>query len=150
MQPLATVESEFRAIRDVVAQALRDDRRPGHADLSQAAAGLETAYIARLFSVFEGLLREYLTANDPRRRSVPYRAVAVINRTAAVWRIPDLIRDDVQEAREYRNSVVHPDGTAYAAISLSEARSRMSDNSPRLKAGASTGLTDAMLPHSGL
>ena len=132
MQPLATVEREFVLIREAVAQALHDVSRPDYAQLSQAASGLETAYIARLFSVFEGILREYLAANDPRHRRVPYRVMDVINRAASAWSIPDQVRDDVQEAREYRNSVVHPDGTTRAAIAVSEARSRLSKFFARL------------------
>lgn len=132
MLPLAAIEGEFRVIREAVAEALQDISRPNHAPLKQAEAGLETAYVARLFSVFEGVLRSYLRDHDPRHRPVPRRAFDVINRTASLWRIPNEIRDDVQEAREYRNSVVHPDGTTRAAISLSEARSLLSKFAARL------------------
>ena len=132
VQPLATIEREFLVIRAAVAQILQDISRPDYAALSQAAAGLETAYVARLFSVFEGILREYLAVHDPRRRLVSKRVFDVINRTASVWRIPNQIRDDVHEAREYRNSVVHPDGTTRAAIPLTEARSLLSKFCARL------------------
>lgn len=56
----------------------------------------------------------------------------VINRVASLWRLPNDTRDDVQEAREYRNSVVHPDGTTRAAISFSDARSILSKFLARL------------------
>ena len=132
VQRLQIIAEDYLAVRQAVIQSLQDTRQPGSAILSRAEGSLETAYIARLFSEFEGILRRYLVMNDPRRRPVPRNMYNVISRAASIWRIPDPMRDSVQEAREYRNSVVHPDGTSRAAISFSDARSILSKFLARL------------------
>lgn len=126
VQRLRVIAEDYTAVRSAVSRSLQDASLPGHAMLDRAEGSLETAYIARLFSEFEGILRVYLKANDPRHRPVPRNMYDVINRVTSTWRIPDDTRDAVQEAREYRNSVVHPDGTTRAAIPLSNARSILS------------------------
>lgn len=126
VQRLVVIANDYLGVRQAVARSLQDTRLQDYATLARAEGSLETAYIARLFSEFEGILRAYLMANDPHRRRVPKNIYDVINRVASVWSIPDDIRDEVQEAREYRNSVVHPDGTTRAAIPFSEARSVLS------------------------
>ncbi len=123
VQRLAVIAEDYRAVRGAVVQALQDTSQPGSAVLDCAEGGLETAYIARLFSEFEAILRGYLSANDPHLRPVPRSIFSVINRAASVWRIPNSLRDDVQQAREYRNSVVHADTTTRAAIPFSDALS---------------------------
>ena len=132
VQRVVLIAEDYLAVREAVVRSLQDTSQPGHATLNRAEGSLETAYIARLFSEFEGILRQYLKANDPRRRLVPRNMYDVINRVASVWRIPNGTRDDVQEAREYCNSVVHPDGTTRAAISFSDARSILSKFLARL------------------
>lgn len=132
VQRLVIISEDYSAVRQAVSRSLQDTSLPGIAILSRAESGLETAYIARLFVEFEGILRLYLGINDPRHRPVPRAMYAAINRTASVWRIPNAVRDDVQRAREYRNSVVHPDGTTRAAISFGDARSILSKLLARL------------------
>jgi len=132
VQRLVVISEDYLAVRQAVSRSLQDTSLPGYAMLNRAEGSLETAYIARLFVEFEGILRLYLKTNDPRRRSVPRAMYAVINRTASVWHIPNDIRDDVQRAREYRNSVVHPDGTTRAAIAFGDARSILSKFLARL------------------
>ena len=132
MQRLLVIAEDYAAVRQAVIRSLQDTSLPDYAPLSRAEGSLETAYIARLFSEFEGILHSYLQANDPRRRPVPKNISNAINRTASIWRIPDGIRDDVQQAREYRNSVVHPDGTTRAAISFADTRSILSKFLARL------------------
>lgn len=126
MQRLVVIAEDYLAVRQAVIQSLQDTSLPGHATLGRAEGSLETAYIAGLFSEFEGILRAYLKMNGPRRRPVPRNMYDVINRVAAVWRITDATRGAVQETRVYRNSVVHPDGTTRAAIPFSDARSILS------------------------
>ena len=126
MQRIVVISEDYAAVRQSVVRSLQDTRLSNYAVLNRAEGGLETAYIARLFSEFEGILRLYLQANDPRRRPVPRNIYDVINRAASVWHISDDIRDAVQQAREYRNSVVHPDGITRAAISFSDTRSILS------------------------
>ena len=132
VQRLLVIAGDYAAVRQAVISVLQDTSLPQYAALSRAEGGLETAYIARLFSEFEGILWQYLWASDPRHRPVPKNIYDVINRVSSVCRIPNEIRDAVQEAREYRNSVVHPDGTTRAAISFFDARSTLSKFLPRL------------------
>lgn len=132
VQRLLVIAGDYAAVRQAVVRSLQDTGFPDYALLSRAEGGLETAYIARLFSEFEGILRPYLQENDPRRRPVPKNIFNTINRTASIWRVPDPIRDAAQEARQYRNSVVHPDGTTRAAISFSDTRSILSKFLARL------------------
>ena len=132
MQRLVVIAEDYLAVRQAVSRSLQDTSLAGNAILSRAESSLETAYVARLFSEFEGILRPYLAANDPRQRSVPRSIFSVINRASSVWRIPNSIRDDVQEAREYRNSVVHPDSTTRTAIPFPDARSFLSKFLARL------------------
>jgi len=132
VQRLVVISEDYRAVSQAVMLSLQDTSLPGYAILNRAEESLETAYIARLFSEFEGILRQYLKANDPQNRPPSKSAFSLINRAAAVWRIPNDIREDVQKAREYRNSVVHPDGTTRAAISLPDTRSILSKFLARL------------------
>ena len=126
MQRLLVIAEDYAAVRQAIVRSLQDTSLTNFAVLNRAEGSLETAYIARLFSEFEGILRQYLQANDPRRRPVPKSIYDTINRTASIWRVPTDIRDAVQEAREYRNSVMHPDGTTRAALPFSDARSILS------------------------
>ena len=132
MQRMLVIAEDYAAVRQAVIRSLQDTSQPGYAMLNRAEGSLETAYVARLFVEFEGILRLYLKANDPRRRTVPRNMYAVISRTASVWRIPNDVRDDVQRAREYCNSVVHPDGKTRAAIAFGDARSILSKFLARL------------------
>jgi len=132
VQRLVIVTEDYGAVRQAVARSLQDTSLPGYALLNRAEGSLETAYIARLFIEFEGILRQYVKTNDPRSRAVPRSMYGVINRAASIWRIPNLMRDDVQQTREYRNSVVHPDGTTRAAVAFGDARSILSKFLARL------------------
>ncbi len=132
VQRLVVIAEDYSAVRQAVSRSLQNTCLPGYAMLNRAESGLETAYIARLFVEFEGVLRLYLSTNDPRGRTVPRAMYSVINRAASVWGVPNGIRDDVQRAREYRNSVVHPDGTTRAAIAFGDARSILSKFLARL------------------
>lgn len=132
VQRLVVIAEDYLAVRQAVSRSLQETSLPGYATLNRAEGSLETAYIARLFVEFEGILRLYLKTQDPRRRTVPRSMYVVINRTASIWRVPNAVRDDVQRAREYRNSVVHPDGTTRAAIGFGDARSILSKFLARL------------------
>lgn len=131
MQRLLVIAEDYAAVRQAVIRSLQDTSLSDYAWLFRAEGSLETAYIARLFSEFESILRPYLQANEP-RRPVPKNIYNTINRTASIWRIPNELRDAVQEAREYRNSVAPPDGTTRAAISFSDTRSILSKFLARL------------------
>lgn len=122
VEQLSAVFEEYEEVRGAVTQHLRDPSRAGYRNLLRADANLETTYIVRLFVEFEGILRLVLLAHDPRRR-VSREAYNRINRAARLFSIPDPIRDAVHDAREYRNSVVHPGGSRIASLSIRQARS---------------------------
>ena len=115
---MTSVREEYDAVRIAVRKAMLDTSAPNYAHLLHAEANLETTYITRLFSEFEGILKQYLLANDPRRRA-SREAYNRINRVARLFSIPDDIRDRVHIAREYRNSVIHPGGAARPTITFS-------------------------------
>ncbi len=122
IEQLSLVFEEHAALRESVAQRLRDPSQPGYSKLKQAERNLETTYIIRLFVEFEGILRLVLLIHDPRGR-VSREAYNRINRAARLFFIPDPLRDAVHDAREYRNSLVHPGGVQIASLSLRQARS---------------------------
>ncbi len=126
VQRLVVISEDFLAVQKAVFQILQDTSQPGYSILTRAERDLETAYVARLFSEFEGILRQYLAANDPRLRPASKSIYNVINRTASVWSIPDEIRDSVHTAREYRNSVVHSNSRSRASISFRDVKSILS------------------------
>jgi len=122
LEQLSTVFEEHTEVREAVVQRLRNPSHMGYGRLKQAERNLETTYLIRLFVEFESLLRLVLLAHDPRRR-VSREAYNRINRAARLFSIPDPIRDAVHDAREYRNSLVHPGGVQIAPLSLRQARS---------------------------
>ncbi len=83
----------------------------GVENVQRAAEDIEATYIIRLFSAFEGILKEHLAQNHPQVR-VPEDAKAVwlIDRVAKLQRprIEDPLRSRVHDVRKYRNDLVHP------------------------------------------
>ncbi len=122
IEQLSTVFEEHAEVREAVAQRLRFPSQEGFGKLKQAERNLETTYIIRLFVEFEGILRLVLLTQDSRRR-VSREAYNRINRAARLFSISDPIRDAVHDAREYRNSLVHPGGVQISPLSLRQARS---------------------------
>lgn len=126
VQRLVIISEDFLAVQKAVFQTLQDTSLSGYSILIRAERDLETAYVARLFAEFEGILRQYLVANDPRLRPASKSIYNVINRAASFWSIPDDIRDSVHTAREYRNSVVHSNSRSRASISFRDVKSILS------------------------
>ncbi len=86
----------------------------------QATVNIERTYIARLFSVFESILRGVLpvrVSGSPDRRSV----YDLINRAASKWRIPAPIRDEAHHIREFRNLTVHQNSAAASPVLFADA-----------------------------
>lgn len=121
---LSAVFDEYIEVRQAVTQRLRDPSHAGYRNLQMADRNLETTYIVRLFVEFEGILRLVLMTHDPWRR-VSREAYNRINRAARLFSIPDSVRDAVHDARDYRNSVMHPGGPRIAALSIRQARSAL-------------------------
>ncbi len=122
IEQLSAVFEEYVEVREAVTQCLRDRSHAGYGNLQRAERNLETTYIIRLFAEFEGILRLVLLTHDPRRR-VSREAYNRINHAARLFSIPDSVRDAVHDAREYRNSVVHPGGVRTASLTMPQARS---------------------------
>lgn len=100
----------------------------GAEDVQRAAGELEGTYLIRLFSAFEGILKEHLAKNHP--------DVAVAEEANSVWlidrvsklqnpRIEDPFRARVHDVRKYRNYLVHPGGDQPPFIQFSEALARL-------------------------
>jgi len=133
IRSLAAIRQEFEASRAALsyaeqqwAQATGDVLLKGISK-SQVAAALgkvEQTYLTRLFSEFEGMLRAYL---DTRREVVPPRAYDLINKAAKRQRanVPDGKRDAVHLVREYRNAIVHDQGSRAVAVGFDEALSAL-------------------------
>jgi hypothetical protein len=122
IQRLVSVRDEYEAARVAFIYlerswhrlvGLPETRGVRFSHVQNAARNLEVTYVIRLFSTFESLLHDYLTASQP-GRSIPRRAEDLINRVGRRARIPDPVRDGAQVVREYRNSVVHPQATSPA------------------------------------
>ena len=122
VEQLTAVFDEYVEVRGAVTQRLRDPSHTSYRNLQRADHNLETIYIVRLFVEFEGVLRLVLLTHDLRRRA-SREAYNRINRAARLFSIPDPIHDAVHDAREYRNSVVHPGGVRIASFSIRQARS---------------------------
>lgn len=126
VQRLVVIEEEFLAVQGAVNRALEAPSLPNYAHLRRGAQTLEATYVSRLFSEFEGLLRAHLLSFDPQGRPPPRSAYGLINRAAATLRLPNALRDAVQNAREGRNAIVHPDGSPPVQLLFDEARSVLS------------------------
>ncbi len=100
----------------------------GVEDVQRAANDLEATYFIRLFSAFEGILKEHLAKNHP---SVPAaeeaKSVWLIDRVSKLQkpRIEDPLRARVHEVRKYRNYLVHPDGSLLPFVQFSDALARL-------------------------
>ena len=133
VQNLASVRQEFRAARAALAyaeqqwaQATEDALLKGvsKSHVTAALGRVEQTYLTRLFGEFEGMLRAYL---DKRRETIPPRAYDLINKAARRQRanVPDDKRDAVHLVREYRNAVVHDQGSGAVAVSFDQALSAL-------------------------
>jgi hypothetical protein len=133
VQQLAGIRDEYDAARAALAYLERAWHGLGETPERQgirlsyvrgALGNLEITYTIRLFSAFESLLHHHLVARQPRRR-IPRTAESLINRVALSERVPDPIRDEVHEVREYRNAVVHPGAPAVRAMGFKQAVARL-------------------------
>ncbi len=130
---LAGVRQEFEAARAALfyaekqwSLAVNDIMLKGvtKGHVSGALSKVEQTYLIRLFSEFEGMLRDYL---QKRRETVPNKAYDLINKVAKPQRanVPDAKRDAVHLVREYHNAVVHDQGSGAVAVSFDQALSAL-------------------------
>lgn len=133
IQRLAAVRQEFEAARGALSYVEKlwslatDDEVLRGITYTQPVAALrklEGTYLTRLFSEFETMLRAYL---GDRNEVSPAKAFDLINRVARRQRanVPDDRRLAVHLVREYRNAIVHAQGTGVTAVSFRQALSAL-------------------------
>ena len=129
----AAVQQEFSAARAALsyaekqwAQATEDALLKGvsRSQVSAALGKVEQAYLIRLFSEFVAMLKTYL---DSRNETVPSKAYDLVNKAARRQRanVPDDKRDAFHLVRQYRNAIVHDQGSGAAAVSFRQALSAL-------------------------
>ncbi|MBX9625956.1 MAG: hypothetical protein K2X82_19310 [Gemmataceae bacterium] len=122
------VVAEFAAARAAADALIRglergDIRRPRDRaawDVAGMSANLEGTYLIRLFAAFEAGLRSFWATardTDPQTRDL-------IDAVASRVRVPDRLRRDVHEVREYRNGLIHERADPTESVALGDARSR--------------------------
>lgn len=107
----------------------------GVEEVRRAADDLDATYFIRLFSVFEGILKEHLANNHSGIRvAEDVSAAWLIDRVSKLQqpRIADLFRERVHSVRRYRNYLVHPGGNLPAFVQFSEALARLTRFADRL------------------
>ena len=107
----------------------------GVEDVQRAAADLEATYFIRLFSVFEGILKEHMAESHSGIRVAEDASAAwLIDRVAKLQqpRIADLFRERVHAVRRYHNFLVHPGGNLPSFVQFSEALARLTRFADRL------------------
>lgn len=100
----------------------------GVEEVQRAADDLESTYFIRLFSTFEGILKEHMASKHPNLRvAEDVSAASLIDRVAKLQRprIADALRERVQDVRRYRNFLVHPGGNLPPFVQFSEALARL-------------------------
>ena len=100
----------------------------GVEEVQRAANDLESTYFIRLFSVFEGILKEHMEQHHSGIRVAEDASAAwLIDRVSKLQRprITDTLRGRVHDVRRYRNYLVHPGGNLPANVQFSEALARL-------------------------
>lgn len=129
LERIKAVEREFLAARAAVNEfvsAIRIDpsklpRNTQVRDANTMSDHLEGTYLIRLFAAFEAGLRSY---RESRRATKP-PVRDLVNSVAGEHGIPDELRDQVHEIREYRNTLVHEAEQEAEPVALSVARGRL-------------------------
>ena len=99
------------------------------ADLQRAIRDLHSAYIIRLFSTFEGMLREHMAQHHPSifmDEDAP--AVRLIDRVPQLQspHISSQLLNRIHEVRRHRNFLVHPRGASPLPLDFADALARLS------------------------
>jgi hypothetical protein len=129
---LATIREEFDAARAAVGFLERtwSDRWDAPeiqgvslSHVRRASNAIESTYVVRVFSEFEGILLQYWASNRPGVRG-PRTAQALIDRVARSAGVQASVHRGAHEVREWRNAIVHPAAIA-PPLSFREALSRL-------------------------
>ncbi len=89
--------------------------------MADALENLEHTYIVRLFAEFETILRTTPRPARFRGRSLPNKTRDLVKRVASDHNIPDAIRNNADNIRRYRNSIVHDSSESYEAATIEQA-----------------------------
>jgi hypothetical protein len=132
IERICDVEKEYLAARsalDLLAESIRSDpnfgRRWGWSagDASSCGANLEATYVIRLYAEFESGLRDIWRNYYKKRRRTPMEGLLQL---MARQLVPQDCVDEAQEARAFRNSLVHEDSDEVVVeLSLREVKSRL-------------------------
>ena len=98
-------------------------------DLQRAINDLQPTYFIRLFSTFEGMLREHMAQHHPDILvEEDARAVWLIDRVAQLQAPPISapLRSRVHEVRRCRNFFVHPGAASPSLLEFKDALARLS------------------------
>jgi hypothetical protein len=129
---LKRIQDEYDAARAalplLLAALLRADPSPALAGITRGQVqrtidGLENTYIVRLFSEFEGCLREYWT-DELGRKTEPLISV-LMDSIAARRSVDDTTRLEAHQVREYRNLLVHASSPPAPQLTFQEALKRL-------------------------
>jgi hypothetical protein len=129
IERIKAVEREYIAARKAVDDFLVSMNRgtaappPGTKvrDVHAMSENLEGTYLIRLFAAFESGLRSYWATIRKTKPAVRH----LIDTIATVRGVPDDLKDEVHEVREYRNRLVHESDDEAVPVAIDVARSRL-------------------------
>jgi hypothetical protein len=139
IQRLRSIRGEYDAAQEALQYILLHWQSQGIAGSIQtpglspkhfqtARANLETTYFLRLYSEFEGIMKDHLVTNHP-SVAVPERPkvdelIAVVRR-AVGFAIDPVLRSRLDEVRDYRNAIAHSQHGAVLPVTFADALSRL-------------------------
>ena len=127
---LTSVEREYRVARLAVSDLLeRATNNPTilyaqgvvNSDVRACRANSEITYLVRMFAVFEEALRD--VRRTMYRKNTAIKTYDLLQQCAARQGVPDHLRMDAHNVREFRNTIVH--GGDAPAIPVPGARSSL-------------------------
>ncbi len=90
-------------------------------DVHAMSENLEGTYLIRLFAAFESGVRSYWTTIRNTKPAIRY----LIDAIASDRGVPDDLKVEVHEVREYRNLLVHEGDNESVPVAIDPARSRL-------------------------
>ena len=136
---LRKVLGEHDAAREAVALIGRKWNRQGFGDslngvsetmLEEAARNLERTYFLRLYAEFEGILKDHLVSNHPAQAFAEEDRPRVDEVIARIRQVENLtvnprLRDKLDAARDYRNSIAHSRRAPVPQVSLADCQAAL-------------------------